>query len=83
MANGRGNIPLLFIVAHFSAKWRIAIRLGIVTLAVRETRISRHNGGPIKGPHNPPLYDSPVMYGWFQGDHQLGPHDAEKRQTLG
>ena len=31
-----------------------------------------------------PQYDSgAVMYGGFQGGPQLGPHDAERRQSLG
>ena len=28
-------------------------------------------------------HDSAVMYGGFQGGPQLGPHDAERRQSLG
>ena len=33
--------------------------MGKLTVAVQETGVSRHNGGPIKGP---PQYDSAVMY---------------------
>ena len=29
------------------------------------------------------LKNSAVMYGGFQGGPQLGPHDAERRQSLG
>ena len=47
-----------------------------LTLAVRETSIFRHNGGPIKALLFTPQYDSALMPGALI----LYPHDAERRQ---
>ena len=48
--------------------------------AVRETDISRQNGGTFEGP--PPLksLNSTVMFERFQDE---PPHDAERRDSLG
>ena len=67
-------------------------------VAVRETGVSRHQGGPIEGPPETPrtsvfynvsprhrvlgLHQSTDVWG-FQGGPQLGPPDAERRQSLG
>ena len=51
--------------------------------AVRETRVSLHNGAPIEGPLLSPQYLSAVMFEKFHKDPQLIPHDTEKHQSLG
>ena len=57
-----------------------ATQTGKNTSAVRETSVSRHNEGKIEGP------PSTIMLWWFNGfqhGHQLGPSNAERRQSLG
>ena len=56
----------------------LRIRTGIRRIAVRETSVSRHNGGRIRAPLKL-LNNSAAMYGRFQGGSQLGPHDPKKR----
>ena len=51
--------------------------------AVRETALSRHNGGLIEGPLIPPNITVLWWPDRFQGDPQLGSHDAERRLSLG
>ena len=54
-------------------------RLRKSTFAVRETVVSRHDGGPFKCSSQSLQYDSAVMHRRFQGDPQLNLHDAERR----
>ena len=45
-------------------KYSLQTRLDKLTLAVGEASVSRHNGGPMKGP---PQYDNAVMHEGFGG----------------
>ena len=63
--------------------FRGVARLGKVTSAVRETDVSRQNGGPIKGtPFNPSIRWCCDVRGVKEGP-QSGLHDAEKGRSLG
>ena len=48
-------------------------------IAVRETSVSRHNGGPINGLSQ---NDSALMYDGLHGGSKLLPHDPERRKSL-
>ena len=52
-------------------------------IAVREAGVSQSQGGSQMGPLMRPEHHSTVTYGGFQGGPQLGPPDAERRQSLG
>ena len=52
-------------------------------IAVRETGVSRHQGGPIEGPPETPRTSQRYRIGGFQRGPQSGPPDAERRQSLG
>ena len=60
-------------------KWPNKPRREYLTLAARETGVSRHNGDPIKGP--PCSLNAIVL--WWSRNFYLRPHDAEGRQSLG
>ena len=40
-----------------------------ITLAVKETGVSRHNKSSVKDPPETPKYDSAVMVQWVSGGH--------------
>ena len=42
------------------------------TSAVRETRVSRHNGGSIMGPSKTPQYDSADLVRGISGEPSIG-----------
>ena len=48
----------------------------------QETGVSRHNRGPVEGPLKTPQNHSVVIPEESHGGPQLGPYDAERRQSV-
>ena len=70
-------------MSEFKTSISVSGKLEKLRFAVRETGVSRHNGDQIRVHLNSLQYDSALIYRGVSGGPELGPHDTERRSSLG